>query len=60
MIILWGRHDFVFDDWYFEEWRRRFPEAESHMFEDAGHYILEDEPAAVLNKIQDFIETHPI
>lgn len=57
MLICWGKHDFVFDLDYFDEWRQRFPEAETHVFEEAGHYILEDAPekvaalmAAFLNK----------
>ena len=55
MLILWGEKDFVFDMDYYAEWRRRFPTAESHSFADAGHYILEDEPAAVIDKIALFL-----
>ena len=42
MLILWGGKDFCFNRYFFEEWRRRFPAAESHYFENGGHYILED------------------
>jgi haloalkane dehalogenase len=41
-LVLWGRRDFVFNDAFLEEWRRRVPTAEFHVFEDAGHYVLED------------------
>jgi haloalkane dehalogenase len=44
MLICWGKHDFVFDTSYLAEWQRRFPNAEVHLFSDAGHYVLEDEP----------------
>jgi len=56
MLICWGKHDFVFDDTYFNEWRRRFPEAEYHVFENAGHYLLEDEPEKVTSTIDDFLK----
>jgi pimeloyl-ACP methyl ester carboxylesterase len=55
-LICWGRHDFVFDLDYYEEWRRRFPDAQAHLLEDAGHYILEDEPEKVLELVRDFFE----
>lgn len=60
MLICWGKHDFVFDLDYFHEWQRRFPDAEAHLFENAGHYLLEDEPQAVTRTIQDFFDRHPI
>jgi haloalkane dehalogenase len=60
MLICWGKHDFVFDLDYFDEWQRRFPDAETRLFEDAGHYLLEDEPRAVTATIQDFLHRHPI
>ncbi|MFH1983074.1 MAG: alpha/beta fold hydrolase [Pseudomonadota bacterium] len=54
VLICWGKHDFVFDEDYYNEWRRRFPDAEAHLFKDGGHYILEDEPEAVLQRIRNF------
>ena len=59
ILLLWGRHDFVFDTAYLAEWRRRFPEAESRLFSDGGHYLLEDHPDAVLAKVKDFLKKHP-
>lgn len=60
MLICWGRHDFVFDMDYYREWRRRFPQAEAHLFGRAGHYLLEDAPKAVAACIEDFFDRHPI
>jgi haloalkane dehalogenase len=59
LLICWGQHDFVFDLDYLAEWRRRFPEAEVHLFENAGHYLLEDEPRAVIEVMRRFFENHP-
>jgi cis-3-alkyl-4-acyloxetan-2-one decarboxylase len=58
MLICWGKHDFVFDLDYYAEWRRRFPDAEAHLFDRAGHYLLEDEPRAVTETIRHFLQRH--
>lgn len=42
MMISWGGKDFCFNDQFYEEWCRRFPEADKHYFAESGHYILED------------------
>jgi haloalkane dehalogenase len=55
MLLLWGRHDFVFDGDYLAEWRHRFPAARVEIFERAGHYLLEDEPERVLERIRAFL-----
>lgn len=60
MLILWGRHDFVFDVDYYGEWRRRFPNAEHHLFDDAGHYLFEDVPDRIVRLLADFLHRHPI
>ncbi len=55
-LICWGRHDFVFDLDYYREWRKRFPDAQAHLLDEAGHYILEDEPEKVLELVREFFE----
>lgn len=57
MLICWGMKDFVFDHSYLAEWRRRFPDAAVHTFENAGHYILEDAPQKVIDCMNDFMVT---
>ena len=58
-LVLWGAHDFVFDLDYFREWRRRLPGAQAHLFDDAGHYLLEDIPDKIIGHIKDFLHRHP-
>ncbi len=60
MLVCWGARDFVFDDDYLAEWRRRFPTAEVHRFPAAGHYVLEDETAEILALTADFLNRHPV
>ena len=56
MLICWGLKDFVFDHYFLEEWKRRFPRAKIHSFPDCGHYILEDAKEEVIPLIKSFIE----
>ena len=55
MLILWGRHDFVFDVDYYNEWCRRFPHADHYLWDDAGHYLMEDVPERVIRHVKQFI-----
>jgi haloalkane dehalogenase len=59
-LICWGEHDFVFNQKFFNEWQRRFPKAETHLFADAGHYVLEDVPEKIVPLVQDFLQRHPV
>lgn len=56
MMIAWGAKDFCFDDSFYDEWKRRFPNAEAHYFEDAGHYVLEDAHERIVPLMQKFME----
>lgn len=59
-LICWGEHDFIFTMDYFNEWKRRFPDADAHLFRDAGHYLLEDEPEKVAERIRQFLTNNPL
>ncbi len=60
MLLPWGMKDFVFDGDWLAEWTRRFPKAEVHRFEDAGHWLLEDAGEEVVPLVRRFLEAHPI
>ena len=55
MLMCWGMKDFVFDHHFLAEWEKRFPKADIHRFEDAGHYILEDAHEEIIPLIQQFL-----
>ncbi|MCP4745078.1 MAG: alpha/beta fold hydrolase [Desulfobacteraceae bacterium] len=59
VLILWGGRDFVFDYDYFNQWRKKLPEAETHYFKNAGHYLFEDEPDNTTRLIKEFLHRHP-
>lgn len=60
MLICWGRKDFVFDDAFLAEWRKRLPEAEVNVFEDAGHYVLEDAHEEIGKLMRQFFAKNPL
>ena len=59
-LICWGAKDFVFDDHFLDEWRRRWPHAEVHRFADCGHYVLEDARDEVIEQVLAFFAAHPL
>lgn len=40
--IFWGERDWCFTPYFREQFQLRFPNAEVHKYEDAGHYVVED------------------
>jgi haloalkane dehalogenase len=50
----------VFDDFFLAEWKRRLPEAEVHVFEDAGHYVAEDAHEEIVGLMRAFLSRHPL
>ncbi len=60
MMIVWGGKDFCFDDHFYREWQKRFPEAVCHYLEDCGHYVLEDGSGTVEPLIEEFLKTSTV
>ncbi|MEP6633956.1 MAG: alpha/beta fold hydrolase [Luteimonas sp.] len=58
--IGWGLRDFVFDAHFLETFARALPSAETHAFEDAGHYVLEDKHEVLVPAMRRFLDTHPL
>jgi pimeloyl-ACP methyl ester carboxylesterase len=59
-LLLWGMKDFVFDRHFLGEWQRHVPHAETHVWPDCGHYLLEDATDEVIPRITSFLSSHPI
>jgi haloalkane dehalogenase len=55
VMLGWGARDFVFDDHFLREWQARFPNAETHRYAEAGHYVLEDAGEALIPEIVRFL-----
>ncbi|MBP6627461.1 MAG: alpha/beta fold hydrolase [Arenimonas sp.] len=54
--IGWGLKDFVFDQHFLAAFTKALPKAEQHVFEDAGHYVLEDKAALLVPAIRTFLD----
>lgn len=54
-LLLWGAKDFCFTTHFYERFREFFPEAKTHLIQDAGHYLLEDAPEETLEAIKTFL-----
>lgn len=59
ILILWGNRDFVFDPDYLAAWRRYLPTAHVRVFENGGHYLLEDHPSQVIAEMKRFFNRYP-
>ena len=57
-LILWGMKDFCFHEGFLNTWKKIYPEASIKTFEQAGHYLLEDEPENVTMYIKNFMQSH--
>lgn len=56
-LICWGMKDNLFDESFLEEWKKHLPQATVKVFDDCGHYILEDASNEVINLINQFLHT---
>lgn len=56
MLLCWGGQDFCFNDWFYHQWQRRFPQAEAHYYKEAGHYVLEDALEEIAPLVDRFLE----
>lgn len=53
--IHWGARDWCFDMTFYEGFRRHFPKADCHVYNDAGHYLLEDAGERILPRMRTFL-----
>ena len=53
--LFWGECDFCFNEHFFKKWLQFFPDAEQHLYLNAGHYVLEDAKREIIKDIHDFL-----
>jgi haloalkane dehalogenase len=58
--IGWGLKDFVFDRHFLDGFRTALPNAETHAFDDANHYVLEDKHEVLVPAIREFLDRNPL
>lgn len=55
--LIWGMKDWCFTPQCLERFRQHFPRARVLELTEAGHYVVEDQPAEVLQEIRQFLST---
>jgi haloalkane dehalogenase len=55
ILLLWGGNDFCFTEAFLEEWKQFFPKAKGIIYEDCGHYVLEDMGEEAIIEIRRFL-----
>lgn len=59
-MLIWGLRDFVFDAHFLRGFEQRLPNAETLIFDDAGHYVLEDKASLIVPRVRKFLDAHPL
>lgn len=54
-LLCWGERDFCFTPEFRAAWQKYFPDAETHAFEDAGHFVLEDAKEYILPLVNEHL-----
>lgn len=54
-LLMWGMKDWCFRPECLERFESYWPQAEVHRYEDAGHYVVEDELEKIVPTLQDFL-----
>ena len=60
MWMVWGRHDGLVPSEHALAFGQAHPDAAGHVFEDCGHYILEDARDEVIPLVESFLQRHPL
>ncbi len=55
VLLSWGAKDFCFTTHFMKRFQEIFPQAESRLFEKAGHYVFEDAHGKIEPAILDFL-----
>ncbi len=55
ILACWGMKDFCFHGGFLDSWQKRLPHIIAHKFENAGHYLLEDDFEGCRSKIEPFL-----
>ena len=57
-LILWGAKDFCFNMSFLSKWREIFPDDKVVVYENAGHYVIEDERENCIKEIKGFLNEY--
>jgi haloalkane dehalogenase len=55
-LILYGRHDNGFAAGFFDRWRKLLPNHRANVLDNAGHFLVEDDPEGFTAEVRRFLE----
>jgi haloalkane dehalogenase len=55
MLLVWGQRDWCFTTDFLSEFQRRFPQAETLLLAEAGHYVFEDAHEQIIPRVEEFL-----
>jgi haloalkane dehalogenase len=58
VLLLWGIRDPVLGASVLQQWQDVFPQARTHVVEDASHFVPEDAPERLVAWIETFLAAH--
>ncbi|CAI8336968.1 MAG: Haloalkane dehalogenase 2 [Opitutia bacterium UBA7350] len=58
--LLWGKRDFCFNKQFLRRWQVIFPQAETTVYNDCGHYLLEDGGRNVRDAVAKFLKINSV
>ncbi len=58
-ILIWGAKDLVFPKWMTKWWNKIYPHIETHVLENAAHFLQEDAPEEIIQLIKKFLKLNP-
>ena len=59
LLLVWGMRDPVLSPAVLQQWQRLYPHARTHEMEDASHFLQEDAPSSIVQRIEEFLKANP-
>jgi haloalkane dehalogenase len=59
ILLIWGMQDPVLSPSVLQQWQRLYPHASTYELEDASHFLHEDAPSRIVQRIEAFLEATP-
>jgi cis-3-alkyl-4-acyloxetan-2-one decarboxylase len=56
VLLVWGMRDPVLSPAVLQQWKQVYPHAETYEIEDASHFLQEDAPARIVQRIEVFLQ----
>lgn len=59
LLLVWGMRDPVLSPAVLKLWQRLYPHAQTYELEDASHFLQEDAPERIVQRIEAFLQATP-